>query len=340
MTDTVVLMAGVLSFILSGVSGIWLIPFLKRLKAGQSIRDVGPTWHKKKQGTPTIGGLMFILGSVLGLALAYFVCSSVLHLDAAMPAAQKVRLISGVLAALLFGFIGFMDDYVKVVKKRNLGLTARQKSLLQLMVAVVYLAVLYLTGDSTTSMTVPFSNLQLHLGVLYWPVAVFIIVGTVNAVNLTDGIDGLCGSVTLIVSIAFMLCAKILWFTGFSALAAALAGGCLGFLVWNFHPARVFMGDTGSLFLGGALCALAFGIGQPLILVPLGIIYIVETLSVIIQVISFKTTGKRVFKMSPIHHHFELSGWGENKIVLVFSLVTMAASAAAVVWLAHYRGLF
>ncbi|ADU27570.1 phospho-N-acetylmuramoyl-pentapeptide-transferase [Ethanoligenens harbinense] len=340
MTDTVVLLAGVLAFAISGLSGIFFIPYLKKIKAGQSIRDVGPTWHKKKQGTPTMGGFLFICGTVLGMALAYLICSRLLHVGAALSSSQKIKLVGGIIMALLFGFIGFMDDYVKVVKKRNLGLTARQKSVLQLCAAVVFLIVMYLAGDRPSTMLIPFLNVQLRLGVLYWPFAALIIVGTVNAVNLTDGIDGLCGSVTMIVAIAFLLCSKIVSYAGFAALSAALAGGCLGFLVWNFHPARVFMGDTGSLFLGGLLCALAFGIGQPLILVPLGIIYIVETLSVIIQVISFKTTGKRVFKMSPIHHHFELSGWKENKIVLIFSLVTILCSAAAVAWLAVYMGLF
>ncbi|MFT8888474.1 phospho-N-acetylmuramoyl-pentapeptide-transferase [Ethanoligenens sp.] len=340
MTDTVVLVAGVLAFAISGLSGIWLIPYLHKIKVGQSIREVGPTWHKKKQGTPTMGGFLFICGIVLGMLFAYLICSHLLHLGVALRPSQKIKLVGGIIMALLFGFIGFMDDYVKVVKKRNLGLTARQKLLLQVAAAVVFLIAMYLAADRPTTMLVPFLNVQLYLGALYWPFAVFIIVSTVNAVNLTDGIDGLCGSVTLIVAIAFLLCAKIVSYTGFAALAAALAGGCLGFLVWNFHPARVFMGDTGSLFLGGVLCALAFGIGQPLILVPLGIIYIVETLSVIIQVISFKTTGKRVFKMSPIHHHFELSGWNENKIVLIFSLVTIVCAAATVVWLAGYMGLF
>lgn len=340
MTDTVVLVSGVLSFVISGLSGIWLIPYLKKIKAGQSIREVGPTWHKKKQGTPTMGGFLFIVGIVLGMLIAYLVCSHLLHLGTQMSASQKIKLIGGIVMALLFGFIGFMDDYIKVVKKRNLGLTARQKSLLQVGAAVVFLVSMSLAGDHRDAMLIPFTSVQLHLGMLYWPIAVFIIVGAVNGVNLTDGIDGLCGSVTMIAAIAFLLCSKIMSFTGFAALSAALAGGCLGFLVWNFHPARVFMGDTGSLFLGGVLCALAFGIGEPLILVPLGIIYIIETLSVIIQVISFKTTGKRVFKMSPIHHHFELSGWNENKIVLVFSLVTVLCSAAAVAWLAHYMGLF
>ncbi len=340
MTDIVSLMAGVLAFVFSGILGIWLIPFLRHIKAGQSIRNVGPTWHKKKEGTPTMGGFLFIAGIVLGLVIAYFICSYLFKLDTALSLKEKIKLAGGVVMALVFGCIGFMDDYIKVVKKRNLGLTVRQKSFLQVVAAVAFLVVLYVSGDHPTSMMLPFFNIQLSLGVFYWPFAALIIVGTVNAVNLTDGIDGLCGSVTFIVALAFLFCAKILSYSGFASYAAALAGGCLGFLIWNFHPARVFMGDTGSLFLGGVLCALAFGIGQPLILLPLGIIYIIETLSVIIQVISFKTTGKRVFKMSPIHHHFELSGWSENKIVLVFSLVTLLFSAATVLWLGKYMGIF
>jgi phospho-N-acetylmuramoyl-pentapeptide-transferase len=184
-------------------------------------------------------------------------------------------------------------------------------------------------------MLVPFTNATWNLGIFYWPFALFIIVGAVNAVNLTDGVDGLAASVTTVVALAFMISAKIMTYSGYAAFAAALAGGCLGFLVWNIHPAKVFMGDTGSLFLGGMVCALAFGINMPLLLVPFGIIYIIEVLSDIIQIISFKTTHKRVFKMAPIHHHFELCGWSEMKIVAVFSFVTLIFSVAGVVWLAN-----
>ena len=339
MTDFGSVLTAVVSFFVTAFSGFLLIPYLRRLKIGQSIREVGPTWHKSKQGTPVMGGLMFIAGILAALVVTFLVLGYALKLNTAIPSGEKAKLSGGILMALVFGMIGFMDDYIKVVKKRNLGLTVRQKLALQILAGVIFLLAAYIAGDRATTMDVPFSSIQLQLGVFYWPVSLFIIVGAVNSVNLTDGVDGLCGSVTFVVGIAFMLCAKILGFAGFTILSAALAGGCLGFLAWNLHPAKIFMGDTGSLFLGGLVCAIAFGIRKPLLLIPLGIIYIVETLSDIIQIVSFRTTGKRVFKMSPIHHHFELSGWSENKIVGVFSLVTAAGSIGAVLWLAADMGL-
>ena len=339
MTDFGSVLTAAVSFFVTAFSGFILIPYLRRLKIGQSIREVGPTWHKAKQGTPVMGGLMFIAGILAALAVTFLVLGYSLKLNEAVSPAEKAKLSGGLLMALVYGMIGFMDDYIKVVKKRNLGLTVRQKLGLQILAAVIFLLAAYIAGDRATTMDVPFTAIQLRLGVFYWPLSLFIIVGAVNSVNLTDGVDGLCGSVTFVVAIAFMLCAKILGFAGFTILSAALAGGCLGFLAWNLHPAKVFMGDTGSLFLGGLVCAIAFGIRKPLLLIPLGIIYIVETLSDIIQITSFKTTGKRVFKMSPIHHHFELSGWSENKIVGVFSLVTAIGSIGAVLWLAADMGL-
>lgn len=338
MTDIGSILAAIVSFAVTGLMGILLIPFLRRLRAGQTIRNVGPTWHKSKQGTPVMGGLMFIAGvlaALLTVGLTLLAAGS----GSLIPASEKAKMAGGVLMALMFGFIGFMDDYIKVVKRRNLGLTVRQKLTLQILAGVIYLLVAYLAGDRATTMDVPFFAVQWHMGLFYWPLALFIIVGAVNSVNLTDGVDGLCGSVTFVAAIAFMLCAKVLGFSGFTILSAALAGGCLGFLVWNLHPAKIFMGDTGSLFLGGMVCAIAFGIRKPLLLVPIGVIYIVETLSDIIQIISFKTTGRRVFKMSPIHHHFELCGWSENRIVGVFSLITAICSIAAVVWTALDMGL-
>lgn len=314
--------AAMLSFVVTAALGIVLIPFLKKLKFGQTIKEIGPVWHKKKQGTPTMGGFMFIAG-ILAAVLVLAVGAALK--GGAFSQANKtntLNLIAGVFMALAFGFIGFMDDYIKVVKKRNLGLTARQKFLLQLFVGAVYLLIEYLTVNQGTTFIVPFFNWQWNLHLFYWPVALILIVGVVNSVNLTDGIDGLAGSVTFLAAIGFMLAARLAEATGFAAISAALAGGCLGFLVWNMYPAKVMMGDTGSLFLGGLLCAIAFGMGFPLLLLPIGIIYICETLSVIIQVISFKTTGKRVFKMSPIHHHFELCGWSEVKIDTVFSIIT------------------
>ena len=218
---------------------------------------------------------------------------------------------------------------MKVVKKQNLGLTAKQKMAGQLLIAALYLAVLHFGGATSTILQIPFLG-QLDIGLLYYPFAIFVIVGTVNAVNLTDGIDGLCSSVTFVAAIGMMIVATILGVTEMNLLAGALAGGCLGFLCWNFHPAKVFMGDTGSLFLGGVVCALAFGVRFPVLLLFVGIIYIVETMSVILQVISFQSTGKRIFKMSPIHHHYEMSGWSEEKIVAVFSTVTAIGCVIAV----------
>lgn len=328
-----------IAFAVASLLGFALVPLLRRLKYGQSIREIGPTWHKAKQGTPTMGGFLFIIGMAAALAvvLTYDTVTGRFPTGEA-SAGFAGRLAAGLFAALAFGFIGFMDDYIKVVKKRNLGLTAKQKFLLQLLVGGSYLVALYFCGDRSTTFLVPFFNWSWNLGLAYWPVALILIVGMVNSVNLTDGIDGLAGSVTFVVGICLMLCAGLAGNTVYAAVAAALAGGCIGFLMWNLHPAKIFMGDTGSLFLGGVICAIAFGIHYPLILLPMGIIYIVESLSVIIQVISFKTTGKRVFKMSPIHHHFEMSGWSEVKIVAVFTTVTALFSAAAVIWLAEYLG--
>jgi phospho-N-acetylmuramoyl-pentapeptide-transferase len=332
MTGFGAMLAAAIAFIVTAVSGIYLIPYLKRLKFGQSIKEIGPVWHKGKQGTPVMGGLMFITGILAAMAVVFAV-----YFRDILPG-ERIRLACALLMALAFGLIGFMDDYVKVVKKRNLGLTVRQKFSLQILAACVFLAVAYFSGARGTTMTLPFFNIGLPLGVFYWPVSLFVIVGCVNSVNLTDGIDGLAASVTFVAALAFMLCAKIAGHPGYAALSAALAGGMVGFLVWNFHPAKVFMGDTGSLFLGGLVCAVAYGINEPLLLIPIGIVYICETLSDIIQITSFKTTGRRVFKMSPIHHHFEMSGWSEVKIVGVFSLVTAVCSVAAVVWLAVYMG--
>lgn len=318
--------AVVISFVITAVSGKFMIPYLRKLKFGQTILDDGPAWHKSKQGTPVMGGLMFILGIIL----ATLVGSMTLKLNGRgmSTSLNSLYLIAGLLLALANGAVGFIDDYTKVVKKQNLGLTAKQKMAAQLLIAVAYLAILYVGGATSTLVQIPFLG-QLDLGLLYYPFAVFVIVGAVNSVNLTDGVDGLCSSVTFVVAIGMMLIATILGVSEMNMLAGALAGGCLGFLCWNFHPAKVFMGDTGSLFLGGMVCALAFGLRYPVLLLFMGIIYIAETMSVILQVISFQTTGKRIFKMSPIHHHFELCGWSEEKIVAVFSTVTALGCALA-----------
>ena len=316
------------AFLITSVIGMWLIPFLRRLHFGQTILDIGPAWHKPKQGTPTMGGIMFIAGITIAILAGWLTLELSEQGVADASAAGSFYLWGGLLMALAFGLIGFLDDYISVVKKQNLGLKAGQKSLAQLLVAVVYLAAQQIFAP-TTSFWLPFIG-DLDIGIFYYPLMLFIIVGTVNAVNLTDGIDGLDASVTMVAAMGFMVIASIAGFSQMNLLAAALAGGCLGFLVWNFHPAKVFMGDTGSLFLGGMVVALAFGLRRPVLLVFIGIVYVVETLSDIIQIGSVKLTGKRVFKMAPIHHHFEMSGWSEVKIVAVFSAVTAVGCLIAV----------
>ena len=286
--------AAILAFIISAVTGRFLIPYLHKLNFGQTILEIGPSWHKEKQGTPVMGGIMFIV------------------------AITFVTIVSTVIYILLAnGIIGFVDDYTKVVKKRNLGLTAPQKLIFQFASAAAYLAILGFSGCGT-EMIIPFAG-KVDLGFFYYIISAVVIVGIVNAVNLTDGVDGLDGSITFFVAVAVMLISSSLYCLGLTAFSAAVAGACLGFLVWNFHPAKVFMGDTGSLFLGGVVCALVFATKMPILLLPLGIVY----LCVILQVGYFKLThGKRLFKMSPIHHHFEMCGWSEVKIVAVFSAVT------------------
>lgn len=310
----------VAAFLLSSVIGVWLIPFLHKLHYGQTILDIGPAWHKSKQGTPTMGGIMFIIGSILACAAGW--CTIAFSAQGLVDASSHgtFYLVGGFLMALGFGVIGFLDDYIKVVKKRNLGLKAWQKSAAQLLVAVIYLIAERIFAPNDL-LWIPFAG-EFSIGWFYYPLMLFIIIGAVNAVNLTDGVDGLAASVTMVAAMGFMLIAAIQSFTQMDLMAAALAGGCLGFLVWNFHPAKVFMGDTGSMFLGGMVVALAFGLRKPVLLLFIGIVYVVETMSDIIQIGSVKLTGKRVFKMAPIHHHFELCGWSETRIVAVFSIIT------------------
>lgn len=323
-----ILVTLVASFVITSVIGIWLIPFLHKLRYGQTILDIGPAWHKSKQGTPTMGGLMFIIGIVIACAAGWITMRFSGHGLADAGPNGSFYLVGGLLMSLGFAAIGFLDDYIKVVKKRNLGLKAWQKSCGQLFVAVAYLIGEALLAP-TTMVWIPFAG-EFNFGFFYYPLMLFIIVGAVNSVNLTDGIDGLAASVTMVAGMGFMVIAALESYSQMNLLAAALAGGCLGFLVWNFHPAKVFMGDTGSLFLGGVVVALAFGLRIPVVLIFIGIVYVMETLSDIIQIGSVKLTGKRVFKMAPIHHHFEMCGWSEVKIVAVFSAVTAVGCVIAI----------
>lgn len=331
------LIAAVLSFTITAVLGKWLIPYLHKLNFGQTIRDVGPKWHKKKQGTPIMGGIMFIIGIIVAILICiplYYVTASSNLLQVGETPLMKVKIFGGLILAVASGAIGFMDDYIKVVKKRNLGLTARQKLSLQFLAAAAYLASIYFAGGTSVTL-IPLVG-SVNLGIGYWIIALLGIVGIINAVNLTDGIDGLNSSVTFFVAITFMVIAGIRGCFGLSIFAIALAGGCMGFLVWNFNPAKVFMGDTGSLFLGGMVCALGFGLDLPILILLAGIVYVCEILSVVLQVVYFKAThGKRLFKMSPIHHHFEMCGWSEIKICFIFSAVTVLAGAASVLLIAY-----
>ncbi len=316
-----VLISVVAGFVLALLLGKVLLPALRALKAGQSIKEIGPKWHNSKAGTPTMGGLMFIAASILCVFTGWL----------AMRDGDYSHLL--VLAlALMFGLIGFYDDFIKVKKKRNLGLTGTQKLLLQVLAAAIFLAAMHFTGNLKYDLYIPFVKEPVaHVPtLLYLAVAVFAIVGCVNAVNLTDGIDGLASGVTMPVMAFFVIVAMGLKKAGLATFPAALLGGLGGFLCYNFHPAKVFMGDTGSLFLGGAVVGMAFALDMPLVLLLVGLIYIIETLSDIIQVSYFKLThGKRVFKMAPIHHHFEMCGWSEVKIWTVFVLVTVIMCVVA-----------
>ena len=308
---TRILLTGAAAFLLSALLGYLLLPVLRALKAGQSIREIGPTWHNYKAGTPMMGGLMFIFAAILCLI-------------ANIPSMEDYSVFYVLMLALCFGFIGFLDDFTKIRHHRNLGLTTLQKAMLQMAVSAVFLYAMYKSGAMNTHLYIPFFNVSFNLHpIVYIFFAMFVMVGCVNAVNLTDGVDGLSSSVTLPVMVFFTAASVALGKYELALLPASLVGGLIAYLFYNWHPAKVFMGETGSLFLGGVVCALAFALEMPLVLILVGFVYICETLSVILQVSYFKAThGKRLFKMAPIHHHFEMCGWKEEKIVLSFAAVS------------------
>ena len=308
---TRILVTALVGAVLSGLFGYLLIPMLRALKVGQSIREVGPIWHNYKAGTPMMGGLMFIFASILVL-----LCN--------LPFMEDFSVFYVLILSLCFGFVGFLDDFAKMKKKQNEGLTSIQKFMLQLAVSALFLYIMYRSGAMSTEMYIPFFHLSIPLHpIVYIFLSMFIMVGCDNAVNITDGVDGLSSSVTLPVMVFFTALAVKQGKYDLALLPASLVGGLIAYLFYNWHPAKVFMGDTGSLFLGGVVCALAFALDMPLILIFVGFVYICETVSVILQVGYFKLThGKRLFKMAPIHHHFEKCGWKEEKIVIIFSAVS------------------
>lgn len=343
-----VIISIVLAFGITAALGFVVIPWLRKLKFGQTILDIGPSWHKAKQGTPNMGGLMFIAGIILSFVVTMIV--SVFALDVQIETndimsqqnhRELVLLISGLILALGCGIVGFADDFIKIKMKRNEGLTAKQKTAGQLILTFGYILTLWLSHN--TSWYIPFVGTvnfekNIFTAIIFWAISFFIIYGCVNSVNLTDGIDGLCSSVTVTVAVTFIIIGTIMNFTGLKIFAGALLGGVLGFLCWNWNPAKTFMGDTGSLFLGGMVVALGYLCKCPLILLPVGIVYVCETMSDIIQIGYFKIThGKRVFKMAPIHHHFEMCGWKEKKICFVFSFVNLVGCAIGVA--VYYFGL-
>lgn len=303
----IVIPAGIAFLITVAVTPL-ILPVLRRIKAGQSIREDGPQSHMVKTGTPTMGGL-----AIIAAVLVTCLTSGKTTLD--------LFVILG--AFLAFGALGFLDDFVKVSMKRNLGLTAKQKLALQVLIAVVLAIYQSHTSVYGTKLAIPFININLDFGIWYIPFIAFVVVAMVNAVNLTDGLDGLASGVTLIVALFFALIGSLYGSPAASLFCSAIAGGCFGFLMFNKHPARIFMGDTGSLALGGGIAAAAIIMNSVLILPFVGGVYVAEALSVVLQVASYKTRKKRIFKMAPLHHHFELSGWKETKVVAVFWAVTL-----------------
>lgn len=334
-------LAGVSAFAVTAGLGFAMVPWLRKLKFGQTILDIGPKWHKNKQGTPTMGGLMFIIGTISAIIVAVvtdkLTGGNIIASGSLVPSEMYTKLLSGLLMALSFGLIGFADDYVKIVRKRNLGLTIKEKSLAQLLVCFAYLLGLYMCMDGKPYMFIPFVG-SVETGLFHWIFGTVIIYSSVNAVNFTDGIDGLCSSVTVTAAVSLGVIAALKGFFGFSLVAAALAGACIGFLLWNKNPAKVFMGDTGSMFLGGMTVALAYALDCPLILLLSGVTYVIEGLSDVLQIVYYRVTGgKRIFKMAPIHHHFEMCGWSEKKIVGVFTAVNALGGALAVA-VSYYGG--
>ncbi len=296
------------SFIITIIWGNIIIPVLTRLKFGQTVRSDGPKRHLKKMGTPTMGGVIFIPAVVIA-ALIF--------------AGKSSHIVMVIISTLGFGLIGFIDDYIKISRRRSLGLRANKKLLFQLILSFVIAVYAQNVFPRTSVIMAPFFAEGIDMGVLFIPFTVFVILGTVNSVNLTDGLDGLVSGITVIVSFFYTLISVSLGQQDIALFCAAVSGACLGFLIFNHFPAKVFMGDTGSLGLGGAIAAISVLTGTQFYLIFFGMIFIIETVSVILQVISFKLTGKRIFKMSPIHHHFELSGWKEPVIVFAFWCFTV-----------------
>lgn len=309
------------AFIITAILGKIIIPVLKKLKVGQNERLDGPRSHLKKKGTPTMGGIMMII-TILILSLIAVIINHDL-INVILPI---------VLVSVGFGLVGFIDDFKKIVLKNTDGLSPKLKLLGQLVVSVIFVLFLLNYTELGTTIKIPFTDINLELPTfVYVPLMILVMLATTNAVNLTDGVDGLAGSVCAIIISAFSIIAFRSGIYGVSIFGAICAGSCCGFLIYNFHKAKVMMGDTGSLLLGGVISSMAIYLQNPLLLLIIAIIPVIETLSVIAQVFSFTFFGKRIIKMAPLHHHFELSGWRENKVVAIFSLITLIASIIGII---------
>ncbi|MBR0508910.1 MAG: phospho-N-acetylmuramoyl-pentapeptide-transferase [Clostridia bacterium] len=329
-----ILMGAAIAFAVAFGLGFVVIPWLHKLKFGQTILDIGPSWHKKKQGTPTMGGILIIAG--FGVALAAVLITDkirggdlVAEGNGISPDSLRVKVYAGILMALAFTFIGFVDDYIKVVKKRNLGLTELQKTVMQILVMASYMFTLWHFAG-VRGMFIPYVG-YVESGILFWGVGMVALYATVNAVNFTDGVDGLCASVTATAAVGLSVVAILRGFLGVSVVSACLFGALAGYLIWNWNPSKVIMGDLGSFFLGGMVCALTFALDAPWLILLVGVIYVAEFGSDLLQIAYIKThNGKKLFRMAPIHHHYEMGGWSEKRICVVFSLVTALGCAAAV----------
>ncbi len=329
-----IILAAVLGFGLTALAGLFMIPWLHRLKFGQPIiTEYGPTWHANKTGTPTMGGFLFIFGSLVAIVVGFLVYAIPLSGQVAAPQlpVQVKRTLVSLVMMLLFALIGFIDDYLKIRHKHNAGLSDGNKFLMQVLVTVCYLAVMGLWGLVETTVTLPLIG-DVALGLWYYPICLVLIVGFVNAVNITDGVDGLCGSVTFVGALFFFIAACLLDEKDVALNAVAVCAAMVGYLIYNFYPAKVMMGDTGSMFLGGALVAMAFSLNKPVLLLFFGALYIIEMLTVVIQTTYYKLTHKRLFKMTPIHHQFELMKFSEVKICLLFSGVELVFCLLGLGW--------
>ena len=339
-TAAVIMLAGVAGFAVTGILSFAMIPWLKKVNFGQGILDVNPKMHGK-HSVPTMGGIMFIIGTVLAILLSVItdklLGGNIVASGSMIPEELYTKLWSGILTAAAFSMVGFADDYIKILSRQTLGLTIKQMSVLEFFVILAYLTCLYMGMNGAPHMFIPFIG-TVEPGFLFWVIGIILVYAAVNAVNITDGVDGLCGSITFTAAVFIAAIAAMKGLFGFTMAGVALAGACLGFVLLNKKLVKVFMGKTGSMFLGGMIVALSYAVGCPMILLLVGIAYFIEFASDVIQIVYYKKSGgKKLLKMAPIHRHLELCGWSKKKITFVFTAVNFAGGVAAVL-IMYYGG--